>query len=197
MPFTFEPQAIPEVVLITPKVFGDNRGFFLESFKASEWKAAGLGSSFLQENHSRSSRGTVRGLHFQLPPFGQAKLVRVIAGEIFDVAVDMRRYSPTFRKWVGVSLSAENGSMLHIPEWCAHGFAVLSETADVVYKTSAEYAPQYERGVMWDDAQVGIEWPISRATVLSDRDSKWPPFEIAAAQFDGTYEMPLKEAAGL
>jgi dTDP-4-dehydrorhamnose 3,5-epimerase len=197
MPFTFEPQAIPEVVLVTPKIFGDNRGFFLESFKASEWKAAGLGCQFVQENHSRSCRGTVRGLHFQLPPHGQAKLVRAMVGEIFDVAVDMRRYSPTFGKWVGVTLSAENRAMLYIPEWCAHGFAVLSETADVLYKTSSEYAPPYEHGVMWNDPQIAIEWPISRAEALSDRDSKWPPFEVAAAQLNNNFEMPLREAAGL
>ena len=186
MPFNFEPQSIPGVVLIQPKVIGDARGFFMETYKASAWESAGVTSGFMQGNHSRSRRGILRGLHFQLPPYGQAKLVRAVVGEIFDVAVDLRSDSPTFGKWVGVRLSDQNRAMLYIPEWCAHGFLVLSEIAEVVYKTSAEYAPEYERGVMWNDARVSIDWPITEPPSLSDRDLNWPAFDVSVGQLSET-----------
>src|SRR5262249_86901 len=133
MPFTFTQTDLPGVVLIEPRVFGDHRGFFLESYRQSDFRTAGVDATFLQENHSRSSRGTLRGLHYQRAPFGQGKLVRVILGEVFDVAVDVRQGSSTFGRWVGVSLSASNRRSLYIPPWCAHGFCVVSD-AEVIYK---------------------------------------------------------------
>lgn len=172
MPFEFKKMDIPEVVLVVAKVFRDERGFFAETFKESEWKKAGLDCRFVQENHSHSKLGTLRGLHYQREPHAQHKLVRVVRGEIFDVAVDMRRDSPTSRKWVGAKLSEDNHEMLFIPGWCAHGFCVLSEFADVVYKTSAEHAPGAEGGVRWDDPAIGISWPIKNPH-LSERDKRW------------------------
>ena len=180
MPFTFRRLDIPEVVLIEPHVFGDTRGFFMETFKQSDF-APFVDGAFVQENHSKSERGTLRGLHFQLGRHGQGKLVRVIAGEIFDVAVDIRRASPTRGKWVTAILSAENRQMLYVPPWCAHGFCVLSDTAEVVYKTTTEYAPAHEAGVMWNDPALAISWPIS-SPLVSERDQKWPPFELDADQ---------------
>lgn len=175
MPFTVEAQAIPEVILIEPRVFSDSRGFFLESYKRSDFATFGLSDPFVQENHSKSERGTLRGLHYQKGEWAQGKLVRAIAGEIFDVAVDLRPESPTRGRWVGVTLSAENRRMLFIPPWCAHGFCVLSDTAEVIYKTTTEYAPAHEGGVMWNDPAIGITWPVD-APKLSERDQKWPPF---------------------
>jgi dTDP-4-dehydrorhamnose 3,5-epimerase len=180
VPFTFRRLDIPEVVLIEPHVFGDTRGFFMETFKQSDF-APFVDGAFVQENHSKSERGTLRGLHFQLGRHGQGKLVRVIAGEIFDVAVDIRRASPTRGKWVTAVLSAENRQMLYVPPWCAHGFCVLSDTAEVVYKTTTEYAPAHEAGVMWNDPALAISWPIS-SPLVSERDQKWPPFELDADQ---------------
>ena len=161
-------------------MFGDTRGFFMETFKQSDF-APFVDGAFVQENHSKSERGTLRGLHFQLGRHGQGKLVRVIAGEIFDVAVDIRRASPTRGKWVTAVLSAENRQMLYVPPWCAHGFCVLSDTAEVVYKTTTEYAPAHEAGVMWNDPALAISWPIS-SPLVSERDQKWPPFELDADQ---------------
>jgi dTDP-4-dehydrorhamnose 3,5-epimerase len=172
MPFTFHETELPGVVLVEPKVIRDERGFFMESYKESDFRAAGLPAQFVQENHSRSSSGTLRGLHFQRPPHGQGKLVRAIAGEIFDVAVDVREHSATFGRWVGVSLSAENGRSLFVPAWCAHGFCVVSESAEVIYKTTTEYAPQFEDGIRWDDETLGIKWPVTNPT-LSERDRRW------------------------
>ena len=180
MPFTFRRLDIPEVVLIEPHVFGDTRGFFMETFKQSDF-APFVDGAFVQENHSKSERGTLRGLHFQLGRHGQGKLVRAIAGEIFDVAVDIRRASPTRGKWVTAVLSADNRQMLYAPPWCAHGFCVLSDTAEVVYKTTTEYAPAHEAGVMWNDPALAISWPIS-SPLVSERDQKWPPFELDADQ---------------
>ena len=178
----FTPLSIPEVVLIEPKVFGDSRGFFLESFKQDLFnEATGTNYEFIQDNHSRSSKGVLRGLHYQLPPYAQGKLVRVITGAVFDVAVDIRRSSPTFGKWVGAELTAENHKQLWIPPGFAHGFVVLSETADFVYKTTAYYAPQTDRGVLWNDAEIGIEWPqLDIPFSLSDKDQKQP--RLAAAE---------------
>ena len=174
MPFTFRRLDIPEVVLVEPQVFADARGFFLETYKQSDF-APFADAVFVQENHSKSQRRTLRGLHFQLGRHAQGKLVRAVAGEIFDVAVDVRPESPTRGKWVSAVLSAENQRMLYIPPWCAHGFCVLSETADVIYKMTTEYAPAHEAGVMWNDPALAITWPIS-SPLVSERDQKWPSF---------------------
>jgi dTDP-4-dehydrorhamnose 3,5-epimerase len=173
MPFTVTELALPGVLLIEPQVFRDARGFFMETFKRSDYEAAGLPGAFVQENHSRSIRSTLRGLHFQRPPRAQAKLVRVVVGEIFDVAVDIRPDSPTFGGWVGVTLSADNHRMLYVPSWCAHGLCVTSDEAEVDYKTTAEYAPELEDGILWNDPALDIAWP-TRAPLLADRDRHWP-----------------------
>lgn len=175
MPSTFESTSLPGVVLIVPKVFGDARGFLMETYKRSEFEAAGLPVALVQENHSRSSRGTLRGLHYQREPKAQGKLVRVIVGEIFDVAVDIRADSPNYGKWFGATLSADNRKSLYIPPGFAHGFCVTSAEAEVIYKTTAEYAPDHEFGIRWDDPALGIEWPVTTPT-LSERDRVWPPF---------------------
>lgn len=152
--------AIPDVVLIEPKVFGDERGFFYESFNKKAFdEATGLNVDFVQDNHSRSARGVLRGLHYQLPPHAQGKLVRVTRGAVFDVAVDIRKSSPTFGRWVGDELSETNNRQLWIPPGFAHGFIVLSETADFLYKTTDYYSTAAERCIAWDDAAIGIDWP--------------------------------------
>ena len=176
MPFTFERQAIPEVILIEPKAFSDPRGFFMETYKQSDF-APWVDGAFVQENHSKSQRGILRGLHFQVGPYAQGKLVRAVAGEIFDVAVDVRPDSPTRGRWVSAVLSSDNRRMLYVPPWCAHGFCVLSETAEVVYKTTTEYSPANESGVMWNDPALAIDWPIQSPTI-SERDTKWPSFTV-------------------
>jgi dTDP-4-dehydrorhamnose 3,5-epimerase len=173
MPFDFKKLDIPEILLITPGVLRDNRGFFMETYKHSEFAAAGAADVFVQENHSRSTRGVLRGLHFQRPPHAQTKLIRVVSGRIFDVAVDIRPGSATRGKWVGVELSADAKQSIYIPGWCAHGFCVLSDHAEVVYHTSAEYSPEHESGVVWNDPALGIRWPIADPLV-SDRDKQWP-----------------------
>ena len=168
-----EPLAIPDVKLITPRAFGDDRGFFLESFNARVFAEAGLPTEWLQDNHSRSVRGVLRGLHYQLVE-PQGKLVRVTRGAVFDVAVDVRRSSPTFGRWVGVELSEENHRQLWVPAGMAHGFLVLSETADFMYKTTDYYAPEHERSIAWNDPSIGIEWPLAAhgidAPQLSEKD---------------------------
>jgi dTDP-4-dehydrorhamnose 3,5-epimerase len=175
MPFSFQNLSIPGVLLIVPNLIGDARGFFMESYKRSVFSAAGVDDVFVQENQSSSARGVLRGLHFQQGPHAQSKLIRVISGEIFDVAVDIRPDSATRGRWVSATLSAENRQMLYLPSWCAHGFCVVSERAEVIYMTSTEYAPPHECGFMWNDPRLRIEWPISSPT-LSDRDKQWPPF---------------------
>ncbi|OFC40539.1 dTDP-4-dehydrorhamnose 3,5-epimerase, partial [Acidithiobacillus caldus] len=155
-----EALAIPEVLLITPRVFGDARGFFLESWNRRSFAAAGLDLDFVQDNHSRSQRGVLRGLHYQIRQ-PQGKLVRVVAGEVFDVAVDLRRSSPHFGRWVGARLSADNAQMLWVPPGFAHGFLVLSEQADFLYKTTDYYLPEAERCLRWDDPSVGVQWPLA------------------------------------
>jgi dTDP-4-dehydrorhamnose 3,5-epimerase len=161
---------IPDVFLIEPRVFGDERGFFFESFNQRVFEQnTGLSPQFVQDNHSRSSKNVLRGLHYQVKQ-AQGKLVRVVAGEVFDVAVDLRRTSPHFGKWVGWVLSAENRHAAWIPEGFAHGFLVLSETADFVYKTTNFYAPQHERCLIWNDPEIGIDWPISGTPVLAPKD---------------------------
>ena len=164
------PQAIPDVMILEPRVLSDERGFFFESFNQRDFEqATGLTRSFVQDNHSRSARGVLRGLHYQVAQ-AQGKLVRVCAGEIFDVAVDLRRASPTFGKWVGAVLSAENKRQLWIPEGFAHGFLVLSDMAEVLYKATDYYAAQHERCIRWDDPTLGIVWPCQQAPRLSDKD---------------------------
>jgi dTDP-4-dehydrorhamnose 3,5-epimerase len=154
------PTAIPDVLVLEPKVFGDERGFFMESFNQRAFdEAVGRHVEFVQDNHSRSAKGVLRGLHFQLPPHAQGKLVRVVQGRVFDVAVDVRRSSPTFGQWVGLELSGENRRQLWLPQGMAHGFLVLSDSADFLYKTTDYYAPSAERGLLWSDPQLGIAWP--------------------------------------
>ena len=169
------PLAIPDVVLIEPKVFGDARGFFFESFNQQAFAdAIGQDLPFVQDNHSRSRRGVLRGLHYQVAPKAQGKLVRCVRGAVFDVAVDIRRDSPTFGRWTGAVLSEENQHQLWIPPGLAHGFVVLTDTADFLYKTTDYYSPAHERAIRWDDPAIGIEWPLAAhgiaEPVLSDKD---------------------------
>jgi dTDP-4-dehydrorhamnose 3,5-epimerase len=161
---------IPDVLIIEPKVFGDARGFFYESFNARSFAAVtGRHATFVQDNHSRSAKNVLRGLHYQIKQ-PQGKLVRVAVGEVFDVAVDLRKNSPTFGKWAGTTLSAENKRMLWVPEGFAHGFLVLSESADFLYKTTDYYAPEHERCVVWNDPGIGIRWPLSGEPILAAKD---------------------------
>lgn len=163
--------AIPDVLLLEPKVFGDDRGFFFESFNAKAFlDATGVDVQFVQDNHSKSARNVLRGLHYQVQQ-PQGKLVRVVQGEVFDVAVDIRKDSPTFGKWVGAILSAENKSQLWIPPGLAHGFVVLSETAEFLYKTTDYYAPAHERCIVWNDPDLAIDWPIVGQPLLSNKDA--------------------------
>jgi len=182
MPFQFCRLSIPEVILIEAKIIADDRGFFQEVFKASQFEPYGIPACFVQDNHSRSQRGTLRGLHYQLVPQAQGKLVMVLAGQIFDAAVDIRHNSPTYGQWVGRELSDQNGHMLYVPPGFAHGFFVLSQEADVLYKVSAEYAPELERGVIWNDPAIGIQWPISNPT-LSAKDAQLPLLQDAENNF--------------
>lgn len=173
------PTALPDVLLIEPQVFGDARGFFFESFNERTFtEKTGITARFVQDNHSRSARNVLRGLHYQIKQ-PQGKLVRVVTGEVFDVAVDLRRTSPTFGKWAGTLLSAENKRLLWIPEGFAHGFLVLSETADFLYKTTDYYAPAHERCVSWNDPDIGIAWPLQGAPLVSARDQKGTTFRDA------------------
>jgi len=170
---------IPEVLIVEPKVFGDDRGFFYESFNQRQWEAAtGLTGTFVQDNHSRSVKGVLRGLHYQIEQ-AQGKLVRCAIGEVFDVAVDVRKSSPTFGRWVGVVLSAANKRQLWVPEGFAHGFLVLSDIAEFLYKTTDYYAPEHERCINWNDPDVGIEWPYAAAPILSGKDAQGCSFEKA------------------
>ena len=168
------PSAIPDVLLIEPRVFGDARGFFLESFNQRAFaQATGLELQFVQDNHSRSSQGVLRGLHYQIEQ-AQGKLVRVVRGRVFDVAVDLRRRSPSFGRWVGYELSQDNHRQMWIPAGFAHGFLVLSESADFLYKTTQYYAPAHEKCVAWNDPQIGIQWPLQGPPKLSEKDSQAP-----------------------
>jgi dTDP-4-dehydrorhamnose 3,5-epimerase len=165
--------AIPDVILLEPRVFGDERGFFYESFNAQKFRdATGVSPDFVQDNHSRSVQGVLRGLHYQLPPKAQGKLVRATVGEVFDVAVDIRRGSPTFGHWVGEILSAENKRQLWIPAGFAHGFVVLSAVAEFLYKTTDYYSPSHERCIRWDDPMIAIRWPLTGEPQLSGKDQQ-------------------------
>ena len=186
MPFDFFPlNKLPDVVLVVPKMFGDERGFFLEAYKVSAFAEQGIHDHFVQDNHSHSTKGVLRGLHYQRPPKAQAKLVRALHGEIFDVVVDIRQGSPTYGQWTGVTLSARDARMLYVPCGFAHGFCVLSETADVVYKVSTEYAPETEGGLMWNDPDLGIEWPIAEPLV-TEKDTHYPLFRDSGSVFSYT-----------
>lgn len=170
---------IPDVLVIEPKVFGDDRGFFYESFNKKLFQeSTGLDCDFVQDNHSRSSKNVLRGLHYQIKQ-AQGKLVRVVEGEVFDVAVDVRKSSPTFGQWVGEILTAENKKMFWVPPGFAHGFVVLSETAQFLYKTTEYYSPESERCIMWNDLDLNINWPINNEPCLSDKDSKGCMFKDA------------------
>lgn len=173
MPFEFVKMEIPGVILINPRVFEDERGFFMETYKKSDFEKAGIRGEFIQDNHSKSKYGVLRGLHFQREPYAQAKIVRCIRGVIYDVAVDLRRNSPTFGKWVGVILSEHNKYQLYIPRGFAHGFLVLSDEAEVVYKVDNIYAPDYEGGLIWNDPDVNIQWPADNP-IVSPKDQRWP-----------------------
>jgi len=182
MPFAFKRLEIPEVVLIEPKVFEDGRGFFMETYKMPDFVTAGIKGNFVQENHSRSTKGVLRGLHYQNPPFAQGKLVRAVRGEIFDVAVDIRKGSPTWGKWVGVILSEGNKNTIYVPEGFAHGFYVLSEIAEVLYKTTSVYSPEAAAGIIWNDEDLNIEWPVIEP-ILSEKDKNLPTLKNADIRF--------------
>lgn len=171
MPYIVTATAIPEVLVLTPKVFGDTRGFFYESFNARDFlNATGLEGAFVQDNHSKSSKGVLRGLHYQIQ-HAQGKLVRVVAGTVFDVAVDLRKSSPTFGKWVGEILSAEDQKQLWVPPGFAHGFVVLSDSAEFLYKTTDYWYPEHERSLQWNDPEIGIDWPIDFQPQLAAKDA--------------------------
>ena len=173
------PTEIPDVLIIEPKVFQDERGFFLESFNEKAFsEKAGISDQFVQDNHSRSVQNVLRGLHYQIEQ-SQGKLVRAIAGSIFDVAVDIRKNSPTFGQWVSCLLSAENKRMLWVPAGFAHGFLVVSENAEVLYKTTDYYAPQHERCILWNDPDLAIDWPLPGEPILSPKDQNGKPFSSA------------------
>lgn len=170
MPFTVIPTAIPDVLVLEPKVFGDARGFFFESFNARDFaEATGVDAQFVQDNHSKSAKGVLRGLHYQIQ-HAQGKLVRVVQGRVFDVAVDLRKSSPTFGRWAGTELSADNNRQMWVPPGFAHGFVVLSESAEFLYKTTDYWYPDHERSLAWNDAAIGIEWPIDFAPQLATKD---------------------------
>ena len=179
----FIQTAISGVVLIKPKVFGDERGFFIESYKKSLFVANGIGADFIQDNHSKSAKGVLRGLHYQLDPNAQGKLVRCVKGAVFDVAVDIRHGSPSFGKWVGYELSEENKHMLWIPAGFAHGFVTLEDDTEFLYKTTGEYAPECDRGIKFDDPEIGIKWPKLANLLLSEKDQKQPLLRDAEINF--------------
>ena len=183
MPFKFRKLEIPDVILIESKVFEDERGFFMETYKASEFKANGIPYDFVQDNHSKSQKGVLRGLHYQLKPMEQGKLVRCIRGRIWDVAVDIRKGSPWYGKWVAIELSEENKLMLWVPPGFAHGFVALEDNTEVIYKVTKEYAPKLDRGIIWNDPDIGIEWPIDNP-ILSKKDSKLPKLRDAENNFE-------------
>ena len=178
MGFAFERLSIPDLILIHPRVLPDDRGFFLETYKKSEFVENGVEGDFVQDNHSSSSRAVLRGLHYQLPPHAQGKLVRVVYGKVWDVAVDLRRDSPTFGKWLGVELSSDDMSMFWIPPGFAHGFVSLVDSTQFLYKCTAEYDKSSERGIRWDDPDLGIAWPMGDVLV-SSKDAGLPLFREA------------------
>ena len=182
MPFSFTRLSIPEIMLIEPLVFRDQRGFFMETYKYSEFAQEGITETFVQGNHSKSARGVLRGLHYQKNPKAQGKLIRAMSGEIYDVVVDLRRGGPTYRNWVAVNLSANEKKMLYVPAGFAHGFCVTSDEAEVHYSATAEYAPDCEAGVLWSDPELAITWPTAEPQ-LSGRDRAWPALKWADNNF--------------
>jgi len=182
MAFNFKKLSIPDILLIEPPIFGDERGYFLETYKHSEFQKNHINKTFFQTNHSKSKKGVLRGFHYQLPPKAQGKLMRTLRGEIFDVAVDIRKESPTYGQWVGETLSDENKKMLYIPEGFAHGFCVVSETAEILYSCTDEYAPEYERGILWNDPHLNIPWPI-QDPIVSVKDQGLPLLSQAEIHF--------------
>jgi dTDP-4-dehydrorhamnose 3,5-epimerase len=182
MPFTFKKLDIPEIILVEAKSFSDSRGFFLEIFKESSFFSYGISTRFVQDNFSNSIRGVLRGLHYQNNPKAQAKLVTTLKGKIFDVAVDIRKNSPTYGKWVGEILSGENHKLLYIPEGFAHGFCVLSKEAEVLYKVNREYSPEHEKGILWNDPEINIKWPIKKL-ILLEKDLQLPILKEAENTF--------------
>ena len=182
MPFEFTRATIPDVVVIRPRLLRDGRGFFMEFYKRSDFAAHGIGEIFVQSNHSRSVAGILRGLHYQMYPKAQGKLVRTVFGEVFDVAVDLRRGSPTYGRWVGLTLSAGDATMIYIPAGFAHGFCVVSAAAEVMYMTTEEYSPAEEAGVIWNDPELAIGWPVTEP-ILSERDRNWPRLRDAQINF--------------
>ena len=179
MPFEFEKQKIEDVILVKPKVFGDNRGFFVETYKKSEFSLNGITVDFVQDNHSKSSKGVLRGLHYQQPPYEQAKLVRCSKGRVYDVAVDIRPNSKNFKQYVKVELSEENKYMLFIPAGFAHGFVALTEEVELLYKTSKEYNKDADKGIIWCDKDINIDWGIDFEPILSEKDKLQPTLKEA------------------
>jgi len=178
MPFSFVKCEMPGPVIVEPRVFRDDRGFFLESYKRSDFASNGIETIFCQDNHSLSSKGVLRGLHYQKPPYGQAKLVKVVRGAVFDVAVDIRKNSPFFKKWVSVELSEDNRKMFYIPEGFAHGFIALTEDVHLLYKCSNEYSISHDAGIIWNDPEIGIKWPFENP-ILSEKDMELPRLKDA------------------
>jgi dTDP-4-dehydrorhamnose 3,5-epimerase len=182
MPFEFKPLEISGLVLVQPRVFGDDRGFFFELYKHSDFAQGGIKRHLVQDNYSRSAKGVLRGLHYQKTPRAQGKLVMCMQGRIYDVAVDIRKGSPTYGKWIGVELTGDNRMMLYVPPGFAHGFQVLSDTAEVLYKCTDEYSPADDRGIIWNDTDVNIAWPL-KDPVLSGKDKIHPPLREADNNF--------------
>lgn len=182
MPFNFIKLEIPEVILIEPTVFSDERGFFIETYKSSEFKKNGIDYDFVQDNHSKSKRGVLRGLHYQLKPMEQGKLVRCIKGRIWDVAVDIRKGSPTYSKWVAVELSEDNKKMFWIPPGFLHGFVALEDNTEIIYKVTKEYSKEHDRGIFWNDPEINIKWPIDNP-ILSEKDKALPLLKEAENNF--------------
>lgn len=182
--FVFRETSIKDVYIIEPKKLGDERGYFMETYKEDAFKAAGLDYTFVQDNQSKSRAGVLRGLHFQ-KQYPQAKLVRCIEGEVFDVCVDLRKNSPTYGKWEGVILSAEKGNQFMVPRGFAHGFVVLSETATFCYKCDELYHPEDEGGIMWNDPNINVKWPDIKEVILSEKDKKHPLLKDCKIEFDG------------
>lgn len=182
MPFEFEKLEIPDVVLVKPKVFGDDRGFFMETFKQSDFERHGITLDFVQDNHSKSNKGVVRGLHYQLNPKAQGKLVRVSRGKLVDVVVDIRKGSPYYGQWVSAELSEKNKHMLWVPHGFAHGVCILEDDTHLLYKATGEYSPEHDRGILWNDSEIGVNWPIDKP-LLSEKDRAQPLLHDADNNF--------------
>ena len=174
MPFEFKKLTIPDLILIEPKIFHDERGFFLEAYKSSEFSKNGINVDFVQDNTAKSDKGVLRGLHYQLPPMAQGKLVSVVRGKVWDVAVDIRKNSPAFLQWEGVELSGENFRIFYIPPGFAHGYVTLEENTIFSYKCTSEYSPEHERGIIWDEKEIGVDWPYDNP-IVSRRDQGLGP----------------------